>query len=90
MADLGRRMAQWTLRNNRRRRWRIYRKLQGMLNMNEALSRSLERLWYNYSEMGKSLTGPRRSPCRNGLAAIAPVIRFRMLCRAGCRWPSCT
>ncbi|MBI1273826.1 MAG: hypothetical protein GC131_07060 [Alphaproteobacteria bacterium] len=46
-------MAQWRFRNNRNQRFRIYRKLQGMLAMNEALSRALERLWYNVSEMGK-------------------------------------
>lgn len=51
--DLSRSIAQWKLRNGRRQRYRIYRKLQGMLAMNEALSRVLERLWHNASEMGK-------------------------------------
>ena len=38
---------------NRKHRFRIYRKLEGMLRMNEALSRSLDRLHQNASEMGK-------------------------------------
>ena len=40
-------------RSNRRMRFRIYRKLEGMLRMNESLSRSLDRLHQNASEMGK-------------------------------------
>lgn len=51
--DLERRFAQFQLRTSRKQRYRIYRKLQGMLNMNEALSRSLDRLYQNASEMGK-------------------------------------
>ncbi|NDE89691.1 MAG: hypothetical protein EB059_00910 [Alphaproteobacteria bacterium] len=58
MADLKRSYAQWTMRNNRKLRFRIYRKLQGMLAMNEALSRALERLWYNASDMGRSPDRP--------------------------------
>lgn len=50
---LSRRFAQLQLRNNRKQRFRIYRKLEGMLRMNEALSRSLDRLYQNASEMGK-------------------------------------
>lgn len=46
-------IAQWTLLFNRKERFRVYRKLQGMLAMNESLGRSLERLWYNVSDMGK-------------------------------------
>lgn len=45
--------AKWRMRTNMRMRYRIYRKLQGMLGMNEALSRALERLWFNASEMGR-------------------------------------
>ncbi len=48
-----RKLAQFQLRNNRKQRYRIYRKLEGMLKMNEALSRSLDRLYQNASEMGK-------------------------------------
>lgn len=53
MDDLRRKFNMWMLRNNRKLRFRIYRKLQGMLAMNEALSRALERLWYNSSDMGR-------------------------------------
>lgn len=45
--------AQFQLRRNRKKRFRIYRKLEGMLRMNEALSRALDRLYQNASEMGK-------------------------------------
>lgn len=51
--ELSRSMAMWKFRTNRKIRFRVFRKLQGMLAMNEALSRALERLWYNSSEMGK-------------------------------------
>jgi type II secretory pathway component PulF len=50
---LSRSFAQIQLRSNRKKRFRIYRKLEGMLRMNEALSRSLDRLYQNASEMGK-------------------------------------
>lgn len=50
---ISRRWAQFQLRNSRKQRFRIYRKLEGMLRMNEALSRSLDRLYQNASEMGK-------------------------------------
>lgn len=45
--------AQFQLKSNRKKRFRIYRKLEGMLRMNEALSRALDRLYQNASEMGK-------------------------------------
>jgi len=45
--------AKWKFRTSKKTRYRVFRKLQGMLAMNEALSRALERLWYNASEMGK-------------------------------------
>jgi type II secretory pathway component PulF len=51
--EISRSMAMWKFRTNRKIRFRVFRKLQGMLAMNEALSRALERLWYNASEMGK-------------------------------------
>ena len=50
---INRRWAQIQLKNNRKQRFRIYRKLEGMLRMNEALSRALDRLYQNASEMGK-------------------------------------
>jgi type II secretory pathway component PulF len=53
MADLDRQFMQMQLRYNRKQRFRIYRKLEGMLRMNEALSRCLDRLYQNASEMGK-------------------------------------
>jgi type II secretory pathway component PulF len=40
-------------RMSRKHRFRIYRKLEGMLKTNEALSRALDRLYQNVSEMGK-------------------------------------
>jgi type II secretory pathway component PulF len=40
-------------RTSRKMRFRIYRKLEGMLKTNEALSRALDRLYQNTSEMGK-------------------------------------
>ena len=50
---ISRRWAQIQFKNNRKQRFRVYRKLEGMLRMNEALSRSLDRLYQNASEMGK-------------------------------------
>jgi len=50
---ISRRFAQLQFKNNRKQRFRIYRKLEGMLRMNEALSRALDRLYLNASEMGK-------------------------------------
>jgi len=52
-SDLERQFARLQLRWNRKQRFRIYRKLEGMLRMNEALSRSLDRLYQNASELGK-------------------------------------
>jgi type II secretory pathway component PulF len=51
--DLQRRFMRFQFRFNKKQRFRIYRKLEGMLRMNEALSRSLDRLYLNTSEMGK-------------------------------------
>ena len=50
---LERRLTQFQFRFGRKHRFRIYRKLEGMLRMNEALSRALNRLYLNASEMGK-------------------------------------
>jgi len=46
-------LTKFQFRASRKNRFRIYRKLEGMLRMNEALSRSLDRLYLNASEMGK-------------------------------------
>jgi type II secretory pathway component PulF len=46
-------ITRFQFRTKRKHRFRIYRKLEGMLRMNEALSRSLDRLYLNASEMGK-------------------------------------
>lgn len=51
--DLKYNMVKLMFRMNRSERFRVYRKLQGMLAMNESLGRSLERLWYNVTDMGK-------------------------------------
>ncbi len=58
LENFGQRYAQFVFKSNRKMRFRIYRKLQGMLAMNEALSRALERLWYNASDMGRAPTKP--------------------------------
>jgi len=51
--DLERWITRYQFRSSVKHRFRIYRKLEGMLRMNEALSRSLDRLYQNSSEMGK-------------------------------------
>jgi len=51
--DLERWLTRFQFRTSRKHRFRIYRKLEGMLRMNEALSRALDRLYLNASEMGK-------------------------------------
>lgn len=48
-----RKFVMFQFRNSRKQRFRVYRKLEGMLRMNEALSRALDRLYQNASEMGK-------------------------------------
>ncbi|MFA4994426.1 MAG: type II secretion system F family protein [Bdellovibrionales bacterium] len=53
LAQLEHKLMKFQFRNNRRVRYRIYRKLEGMLKSNEALSRSLDRLYQNVTEMGK-------------------------------------
>jgi type II secretory pathway component PulF len=55
--DLERWLTKFQFRNGRKHRFRVYRKLEGMLRGNEALSRALDRLYLNASEMGKH---PRR------------------------------
>jgi len=51
--DLGRKLTMFQFRTGRKHRFRVWRKLEGMLRMNEALSRALDRLYLNASEMGK-------------------------------------
>lgn len=53
LQTLNYKFTQFRFRTNRVERYRVYRKLQGMLAMNESLGRSLERLWYNVTDMGK-------------------------------------
>jgi len=62
--NLERSFAQFQMRSNRKKRFRIYRKLEGMLRMNEALSRSLDRLYQNASEMGKYPNRPEAKALR--------------------------
>lgn len=50
--DLSMKMAQFKMRSSKKRRFRIYRKLQGMMEMNEPLPTALDRLWRNVSEDG--------------------------------------
>ncbi len=51
--DLSRKLTQFQFRTSRKHRFRVWRKLEGMLRMNEALSRAFDRLYLNASEMGK-------------------------------------
>ena len=53
LAILQDRLTKAQFRSSRRNRYRIYRKLEGMLKTNEALSRALDRLYQNVTEMGK-------------------------------------
>ena len=46
-------IAQFQFKHNRKMRYRLYRKLEGMLRMNEALSRCLDRLYNNATQNGK-------------------------------------
>jgi len=62
-------IAKYQVRSNRKMRFRLYRKLQGMLAMNEALARALERLWYNASDMGRQPNRPIALALRDWLTA---------------------
>jgi type II secretory pathway component PulF len=53
MEEISKGFTKFQFRTSRKHRFRIYRKLEGMLRMNEALSRALDRLYLNASEMGK-------------------------------------
>ena len=52
------RLVRFQFRTSRKSRFRIYRKLEGMLKGNEALSRALDRLYLNTTEMGKHPNRP--------------------------------
>jgi type II secretory pathway component PulF len=56
--DLMMSMAQMKMRSNKKLRFRIYRKLQGMMEMNEPLPTALDRLWRNVSEDGTRPSRP--------------------------------
>lgn len=58
MSDFSMKMAQWKMRRSKKPRFRIYRKLQGMLDMNEPLPIALDRLWRNVSEDGQKAKKP--------------------------------
>ncbi len=51
-------MAQYKMRRSKKQRFRIYRKLQGMMEMNEPLPTALDRLWRNVSEDGQKPNRP--------------------------------
>lgn len=51
-------MAQYKIRSSKKQRFRIYRKLQGMMEMNEPLPTALDRLWRNVSEDGTRPSRP--------------------------------
>lgn len=65
MEDLNEWWAKFSFRNSRKDRFRVYRKMQGMLSMNEALSRCLDRLHQNASEMGKHPERPAAQALRS-------------------------
>ncbi len=75
--DLERKITKFQFRSSRKHRFRVYRKLEGMLRSNEALSRALDRLYLNTSEMGKH---PRRP------AAVA-LREWFLKDRAASAWP---
>lgn len=54
--DLSLSMAQYSIRSSKKKRFRIYRKIQGMMEMNEPLPTALDRLWRNVSEDGTKPT----------------------------------
>lgn len=56
--DVSLSIAQFQMRSSKKQRFRIYRKLQGMMEMNEPLPTALDRLWRNVSEDGSKPTKP--------------------------------
>lgn len=53
LEELSYQIAKFSFKGNLKAQLRLYRKLSGMLNMNEALPRALERLWVTASYNGK-------------------------------------
>lgn len=58
LGGFGIKIAQYQMRSGKKRRFRIYRKLQGMMEMNEPLPTALDRLWRNVSEDGERPNRP--------------------------------
>jgi type II secretory pathway component PulF len=58
LAEIEAKLTKAQFKWSRKTRYRIYRKLEGMLRSNEALSRSLDRLYQNVTEMGKHSKRP--------------------------------
>jgi type II secretory pathway component PulF len=56
--ELSLKLAQSKMRSSKKQRFRIYRKLQGMMEMNEPLPTALDRLWRNVSEDGTKTNKP--------------------------------
>lgn len=56
--ELALNMAQSSMRRKKKMRFRMYRKLQGMLDMNEPLPTALDRLWRNVSDDGRKQNAP--------------------------------
>jgi type II secretory pathway component PulF len=56
--DITYKYAKFTFNGNLKQQLRLYRKLAGMLNMNESLPRALERLWITASFNGKKPNDP--------------------------------
>jgi type II secretory pathway component PulF len=62
--ELNRKLTMFQFRTSRKHRFRVWRKLEGMLRMNEALSRAFDRLYLNASEMGKHPERPAAAALR--------------------------
>jgi len=58
LADFTLNWAQMRMRTKKKMRFRMYRKLQGMLEMNEPLPTALDRLWRNVSDDGRKGNAP--------------------------------
>lgn len=58
LEELSLNLAQFKMRTSKKQRFRIYRKLQGMMEMNEPLPTALDRLWRNVSEDGTKPSKP--------------------------------
>lgn len=58
LEDIAMGWARFRMRSSKKQRFRIYRKLQGMMEMNEPLPTALDRLWRNVSEDGMRPSRP--------------------------------